>query len=141
MVDAKSYVDINVFIYWLGKHPTYGETAYKWVRKIEDSPRGKYVTSSLTLYETLIIIAGLTGRNLRDKQLVEDVITSITGLKGLMITELEPEDNIQAVELMKEYNLDYEDSLHLAAALRTDAKEIVSNDEDFDNTPLKRSFL
>jgi len=41
---------------------------------------------------------------------------------------------------MEEYNLDYEDSLHLTTALRTDAKEIISNDKDFDKTPLKRSF-
>ena len=141
MVEAESYVDINIFIYWLGKHPTFGEAAYEWIRKIEDSPRGKYVTSSLTLYETLVIIAGLTGRNLKDKQLVEGVIASITGLKGLMIDQLMAEDHIQAVELMREYDLDYEDSLHLATALRTGAKQIISNDEDFDNTPLKRIFL
>ena len=141
MVDPESYVDINIFIYWLGKHPTFGETAYEWIKKIEDSPRGKYVTSSLTLYETLVIIAGLTGRNLKDKQLVEGVITSITRLKGLVIDQLTPEDHIQAVELMKKHDLDYEDSLHLATALRTGVKEIISNDQDFDKTPLRRTFL
>jgi predicted nucleic acid-binding protein len=39
---------------------------------------------------------------------------------------------------MKEYNLDYEDSIHLAVALRTGAQEIVSNDKDFESTPLRR---
>lgn len=42
---------------------------------------------------------------------------------------------------MKKYDLDYEDSLHFAAALKTSVKEIVSNDEDFDKTPLKRIFI
>lgn len=139
-MDVKRYVDVNVFIYWLGDHPTYGETAYRWVRLIERSSRGKYVTSSLTIYEILVIMAGLTGRNLRDKQLVESIVNAITHLKGLVIVRLEPEDYVRAAELMKEYGLDYEDLLHLAAALKAGAKEIVTNDADFDNTPLKRIF-
>ncbi len=135
-----SYVDINVFIYWLGNHPSFGEAAYKWIKKIEGAPRGEYVTSSLTLYETLVIIAGLTGKSLRDRPLIEGVIDSITRLKGLVIEPLKSEDLIQGVGLMKEYELDYEDSLHLTIALRAGAKEIISNDTDFDKTPLRRTF-
>ena len=140
MVDTESYVDINVFVYWLGSHPSLGKTAYEWIKKIEDAPRGRYVTSTLTLYETLVIIAGLTGRSLKHIPLVEDVIGSITSLKGLMIDQLRTADFFQAVDLMKEYSLDYEDSLHLATALRTRAKKIISNDKDFDETPLARTF-
>lgn len=140
MVGVASYVDVNIFVYWLGNHPLFGETAYKWIKKIENAPRGEYTTSSLTLYETLIIIAGLTGKSLRDKRLVEEVIDSMTHLKGLLIRPLKPEDLIQAVELMREYDIDYENSIHLAAALRKGAKEIVSNDKDFDKTKLKRTF-
>lgn len=140
MVDARSYVDVNIFVYWLGNHPTYGEAAYRCISRIEESPQRKYVTSSLTLYEALVIIAGLTGRSLKDKQLVGSIIDAITGLRGLVIIRLEPEDHVRAIELMEEYGLDYEDSLHLATALKTGVKEIVTNDEDFDNTPLKRIF-
>lgn len=50
------------------------------------------------------------------------------------------EELTQAAKLMKEYSLDYEDAVHLATALRNKAKEIISNDEDFDKTPLKRRF-
>lgn len=139
MVGVASYVDVNIFVYWLGNHPLFGETAYKWIKKIENAPRGEYATSSLTLYETLIIIAGLTGKSLRDKRLVEEVIDSMTHLKSLLIRPLKPEDLIQAVELMREYDIDYENSIHLAAALRKGAKEIVSNDKDFDKTKLKRT--
>jgi len=140
MVDVASYVDVNIFVYWLGNHPSLGKTAYKWIKKIENAPKGEYATSSLTLYETLIIIAGLTGRNLKDKRLVEDVIDSMTHLKGLLIDPLKPEDLIQAVELMKKYDIDYEDSIHLTVALRKGAKKIVSNDKDFDSTQLRRTF-
>jgi len=41
---------------------------------------------------------------------------------------------------MKEYDIDYEDSIHLTVALRKGAKEIVSNDKDFDGTQLRRIF-
>lgn len=50
------------------------------------------------------------------------------------------EDVVQATNLMVEYSLNYEDALHLAIALRNGAKEILSNDKDFDETPLKREF-
>ncbi|MEM1547309.1 MAG: type II toxin-antitoxin system VapC family toxin [Candidatus Methanomethylicia archaeon] len=140
MVDSEVYIDINIFIYWLGKHPTFGKTSYEWIKKVEKAPRGKYVTSTLTLYQTMIIIAGLTGKNLKDQELIEEVVNSIKSLSGLKIIPLTMEDMTQAVKLMKEYNLDYEDAIHLASALRSKAKEMISNDDDFDKTPLKRKF-
>jgi len=138
MVVGPRYVDVNIFVYWLGKHPTLGELAYKWVKEIENSSQVKYITSSLTLYEVLVIMAGLTGKSLKDKNLIEEIVTSITNLRGLAVEPLKLEDFIQALALMEEYNLDYEDSLHLSVARRRGAKEIISSDKDFDRTPLKR---
>lgn len=136
----KSYIDINVFVYWLGKHPTFGHTAYKWIKKIEEVPKGNYITSTLTLYQTLVTIAGLSGESLSNRKFVEEVLNSIINLPGLTLTPLTIEDLIQSIKLMEEYNLDYEDAVHLAMALRNKVKEIISNDEDFDKTPLKRIF-
>jgi len=138
MVGRPRYVDINVFVYWLGKHPEFGEAAYDWVKRIEGSPRGEFVTSSLTLYEALVIVAGLTGKSLRDEGFVEAVVGSITRVRGLVVEPLKSEDFAKAVDLMRECGLDFEDSVHLAVALRVDAKEIVSNDRDFDVAPIKR---
>ena len=140
MVDGPRYVDINIFVYWLGKHPTLGEVALEWIRRIESSSRGSYVTSSLTLYEALVIMSGLVGKSLKDKTLIEGVINPIMNLKGLVIEPLRPEDYTIALNLMEEYGLDYEDSLHLSVAKRVGAKEIISNDKDFDKTPLKRTI-
>jgi len=137
---ATKYLDVNIFVYWLGKHPKFGETAYKWIKSVENASRREYVTSSLTIYETLIIVGGLTGRNLRDEKFVEEVITAITSLRGLVVEPLTGDDVIQALRLMEKYGFDYEDSLHLAVAVRIGAKEIVSNDEDFDKSPLRRIF-
>jgi len=141
MVVSKSYVDINVFIYWLGNHPVFGKTAHKWVKKVEEAPKGRYVTSSITLYETLVIMAGLTGRSLKDKTFVEEITKPIVSLPSLLITPLTIEDVSEAFNLMEEYGLDYEDALHLATAIRNKAKEIISNDEDFDKAPLRRKFI
>ena len=140
MVDSSRYVDINIFVYWLGNHPQFGNTACEWIKKIENSRHGEYVTSSLTLYETLVIVAGLSGKSLKDSAFVEEVVYAITHIKGLVIEPLELEDLTKATNLMKEYHIDYEDSIHLAVATRTGVREIVSNDKDFDATPIKRTI-
>jgi predicted nucleic acid-binding protein len=139
MVEYEGYIDTNIFIYWLGNHPVFGEKAYQWVKRVEEASRGKYATSALTIYQTLVVVAGLTNKNLKD-QLVEDIVNAITSLRGLTVIPLTQKDIIQAISLMREYRLDYEDALHLATALRSKAKEIISNDQDFDRTPLKRRF-
>lgn len=77
---------------------------------------------------------------MKDKAFVEEVVNSITHIKGLRIEPLKPEDFTNAVDLMNEYKLDYEDSIHLAVATRTGVREIVSNDKDFDATPIKRTI-
>jgi uncharacterized protein len=141
MVDkSRFYVDVNVFVYWLGNHPKYGQVALEWIKKMETSPRGEYVTSALTLYETIVIIGGLTGKNLKDKNFVQQVINPITSIKGLVIEPLRSEDFKKAADFMNECKLDYEDSLHLAVAIRTGAKEIISNDKDFEHTQIKRTM-
>jgi uncharacterized protein len=125
-------------VYWLGNHPKFGETAHKWIKEIEASKGKQFVTSSLTIYETLVVIAGLSDKNLNDQSFVNEVVSSISHIKGLAIESLLPEDLTKATDLMNDCGLDYEDALHLATALRTGAQEIVSNDKDFDATILKR---
>jgi predicted nucleic acid-binding protein len=137
MVVQPVYVDANIFVYWLGDHPDFGKTAYDWVRKIEDSSRGEYITSSLTVYETLVVMAGLTGKTLKDSHFAGEVVKSISQLQGLRIEPLQAEDFAESTELMSSCQLDFEDALHLAVALRVKAKLIVTNDKDFDKTPIE----
>ena len=139
-METTRYVDVNIFVYWLGKHPKFGEVAYEWIQKIEKSTRKEYVTSSLTIYETLVVMAGLAGKNLKDKTFVEAVTTSLTRMKGLTIEPLKLEDFTGAMELMGNYKIDYEDALHLAVATRIGAHEIISNDKDFSTTHIKRAI-
>ncbi len=129
MVEEKSYVDVNVFIYWLTADSKFGETALRWIEKVEDSPRN-YVTSSLTLWEALVIIAGITGRNLRDQDLSSRVIGAITGT-GISILDLRKEDFVKALDYQLQ-GMDMEDAIHLCVAKRAGCGRIVSNDRDFD---------
>ena len=134
------YVDVNLFVYWLGKHPIFGETAHNWIQKIANSSPREYVTSSLTIYEALYTLAGLAGTNLKDKPFVQQITNALTQIKGLTIEPLKHEDLTTAAELMNNNKLDYEDALHLAVAVRAGAKEIITNDKRFNVTDLKRIF-
>lgn len=129
-----------MFVYWLAKHPDYGEVARKWIERIEYGRRGEYITSSLTLYELVVILAGLAGKSLRDRELIRTVMDAISSLTTLDIVPLEYRDCVKALECMERYGLDYEDATHLAVALRMGATTIVSNDRDFDRVPIERVF-
>ncbi len=67
-------------------------------------------------------------------------VNSLTHIKGLSIEALKVEDLLEAKSLMNECKLDYEDAIHLAVATRIGAQEIISNNKDFDATPIKRTF-
>ena len=99
-----------------------------------------FMTSSLTIYETLVILAGLTGRNLADKEFVSNILSSLTGLRGLKYIPLKNQDYLNAMEYISKFRLDLEDAIHYSAAKRNGIDTIISNDEDFDKTDLKRVF-
>lgn len=140
METTRYYVDVNIFVYWLSKHPLFGDTAYNWIQKITNSSPRKYVTSSLAIYQAVYVLAGLAGTNLRNKLFVQQITTYLTQIKGLTIESLKPEDLTTAAELMNANKLDYEDALHLAVATRTGAKEIITNDKRFNAANIKRIF-
>ena len=137
---SRRYVDVNVFVYWLGDHPIFGERAREWIERIEISRKYTYFTSALTIYETVVILAGLLGRSLRDSEFVEGVIKAFTELETLSVIPLTDQIMVEALRVMGRYGLDYEDSIHLASALAVKASEIISDDKDFDKSPLERTF-
>jgi len=140
MVEPRIYVDVNIFVYWLGGHPELGSIARKWIKKVEEAGQGRFVTSSLTLYELPTIMAGLIGRSLKDRNLIETAVKPVLSLPNMSVSPLLKEDIVNANEFMAKYGIDYEDALHLATAIREEATKIISNDKDFDRTPLKRIF-
>ena len=36
-MDPEAYLDVNVFVYWLGGHPTHGAKAHSWIKMVENS--------------------------------------------------------------------------------------------------------
>jgi predicted nucleic acid-binding protein len=139
-VDTEAYLDVNVFVYWLGGHPTYGAKALRWMNTVENSAGARYATSALSLYQVLVVMAGLAGETMKDAGFVAKVQEAIMGLPGLRIVPLTSMHFSRALDLMQAYGVDYEDALHLAVAMDEGFDKIVSNDDDFDKTPLKRVF-
>lgn len=136
----EAYLDVNVFVYWLGGHPSYGAQAHRWINTVENSVGERYATSALSLYQILVVMAGLAGETMKDAGFVEKVQEAITGLRGLKIVPLTSMHFSKALDLMQAYSIDYEDALHLAVAMDEGFDKIVSDDNDFDKTPLKRVF-
>ncbi len=129
---------MNVFVYWLGGDKQFGKRAHMWVKRMEE--RDGFVTSSLTLYELLTIFAGIAKKSLRDPAFTMTILRAIMGLRGLEVIDLDSEDYIKALTYMETYKLDFEDALHLAAAIKAEAQEIITNDSHFEGLPIKRSF-
>lgn len=82
----------------------------------------------------------MTNKSLTDEEFVKTVVESFTSIGGLKIEPLVKEDFAKALDIMSDFGLDFEDSLHLAVAKRKNAEEIISNDSDFDKTGIKRVF-
>jgi len=125
------YVDVNVFVYWLGNDPVFGDQATEILTRIEKGE--KAVTSSLTLWLVHVLLSGLSERYSEER--------FVEMMKGLVFLRVEPllfEDYGRALEYMKSYELDLEDALHLATALRLGVKEIYTNNGDFDRTSMRR---
>ena len=140
MGKGKRYVDVNIFVYWLAEHPIFGPTAKRWIQEISKSVRNTYITGSITIYEATIILAGLSNTTLKDLKLINSILFSIYDIHGLKIVEVSKDILYEARNLMERYSLDYEDAIHLAIALMENAEEIISNDKDFDRTPINRIF-
>ncbi len=136
MVEERSYVDVNVFVYWLTADPKFGERALRWIERIEEDPRS-YVTSALTLWEVPVILAGVRGSTLRDPDLVGRAVRAVVET-GVTVLELRREDYLTALEFVRQ-GVDLEDALHLASAHRSGCGRVVSNDRDFERF-LKRVF-
>jgi len=91
------------------------------------------MTSTLTIYETLVVLGGLKGASLRDGDFVENVLKAFEALEDRV--HYGPptfEDFKRGLEIMRAYRIDLEDALHDTCALRSGVEEIISNDRDFD---------
>lgn len=128
-MEERSYVDVNVFVYWLTADPRFGERALRWIERVEEDPRS-YATSALTLWEVPVILAGIQGSTLRDPDLATRAVRAVVET-GVTVVELRREDYLRALEFVLR-GADLEDAIHLASALRAGCTRVVSNDRDFE---------
>lgn len=128
------FVDSNVFIYVLDRHPKFGETAKRILKGIEDGEEA--VTSTLVIEE---VCAYLTKQK-RQAELQGFVDTLLT-YGCLLKRPYLFEDIITAKEMSRIYRIDWDDLVITAQMQREGVGEIYSNDADFDRVPrIKRIF-
>ena len=125
------YVDVNVFVYWLGDDPVFGDAATGIIERIEKGERA--ATSSITPWLTHVALVSAAAQNYSEERLVEN----FRELTFLRVEPLAVGDYEKAVGAMHLYGLDLEDGLHFALAERLKIKEVYTNDRDFEKTPLK----
>ncbi len=124
------YVDVNVFVYWLGDDPEYGAQATSIIESIEAGERT--ITSALTPWLTHIVLQSLT-----EGYSAKEVIASFKQLEFLTVIPLTAETYHEAIRNAAEQKLDLEDAIHFTVAKENGATEIYSNDQDFKHTSLK----
>ncbi|NOZ77090.1 MAG: type II toxin-antitoxin system VapC family toxin [Euryarchaeota archaeon] len=128
------YVDVNVFVYWLGDHPEFGSPATKILERIDQGE--KAVTSAITPWLIHVAFEKEAEMGYSFQALME----RLTGVMNLKFAPLDMETYWKAGALSKRHGLDLEDAIHLATALQHGANVIYSNDKDFDKGPIDRVF-
>ena len=124
------YVDVNVFVYWLGDDAVFGDEATAIVKSIERGERA--VTSAITPWLIHVVLRGL-GRSYDE----EKMVARLGELGFLRMEPLVWEDYQTALKCMHLYRLDLEDALHFGVSQRLGIREMYTNDGDFSKTPVK----
>ncbi len=124
------YVDVNVFVYWLGDDAAFGDEATAIVKRIESGERA--VTSAITPWLIHVVLRGL-GRGYDE----EKMVARLGELGFLRMEPLVWADYQTALKAMDANRLDFEDALHLGVAQRLGIQEIYSNDGDFSKTTVR----
>ncbi len=124
-------IDANIFLEILLKQERF-EECKRLIEKINDGSINCYL-SDINLDSILLIL----WNKAKKIKLMQDFLFSIISYDGLSFYFIGIEDRINALKHASSYNLDFEDSMTLQAALATDS-DIISFDRHFDNLPVKR---
>ncbi|BCS92380.1 type II toxin-antitoxin system VapC family toxin [Metallosphaera javensis (ex Sakai et al. 2022)] len=116
----RRYFDVNVFIYYFLKDPFFGDKAYEWLKNTDER-----ITCVITPFEVTYILSKILNISRRDSSLIYTIINAFSDLDVRYVSV--PWENVPGV--MRKYNLDFEDAIHVACALKEMA-EIVSNDQE-----------
>lgn len=128
----KTYlVDTNIFLeVMLSQRRT--EECKSFLAMLRDGNiRG--IVTDFTVHSIMVLMD-------RFKRLEElDVfLSSLAGYKGICLYHTPISDEIKAVKMAQEHDLDIDDAVQYAAALSMNADAIISFDRDFDNLEVPR---
>lgn len=124
-------IDSNIFLEVLLEQKK-SEECKTFLEKVKDGKISCFI-SNFNLDSILLIVWSKTN----DIKPMKDFLLSMLSYDGLSFYSISMEDRINALKHMKLYNLDFEDSLTLQAAISTRSK-IISFDKHFDKLPVKR---
>lgn len=91
------------------------------------------VITDFSIHSIIIIM-----ESLKKKKELRIFLASLTGYKGLSIYDTKIQDELEAIDISLEKNLDIEDSIQYSAALSLNADGIVSLDKHFDGMEIPR---
>ncbi|MDI6859399.1 MAG: type II toxin-antitoxin system VapC family toxin [Methanocellales archaeon] len=117
----RAYIDTNIFIYPMTKHPTFGLHCKNILADIRDG-KLEAVTSVVSLAEVLHVVRG-----------EKDVATAVNAVRGILALPIEfvsvtMSTMLVATDRFKKHNLDSLDAIHLATALQKGVDIFISND-------------
>ncbi len=119
-------IDANIFLEILLEQKK-SEDCKSILREIHKGQR-KAIISIFTI-DTIIL--AMT-RNKVQLSKVKIFLESLRNIRGLKLYNINFRDRMLALDLMKRYELDYEDAVTLQAAISNNCKEILSFDRHFD---------
>ncbi|MDI6884589.1 MAG: type II toxin-antitoxin system VapC family toxin [Hadesarchaea archaeon] len=128
------FVDSNVFIYVLDRHPKFGSTAKGILKRIGGGEEA--ATSTLVIEEVCayLVKGGRTEE-------IPSFVDAIRAYGFLLKSPYIFEDVVTAREMFVKYKIDWNDLIIVAQMQREGIEEIYSNDADFDHVPgIKRIF-
>lgn len=119
------YLDANFFIFANFSKEKQALKAREILKEIEDGR--KAVTSVLALDEVMWTLI-----KMKLKGEIRAIIEEIYSIKNLEIKETPKLTPLRALDFMESYNLRPRDAFHLAVMEEFNIKEIVTDDNDFD---------
>ncbi len=123
------FVDSNIFLE-VELAQEHGDAAKSFLKKIQKGSLSAY-TSEFHV-DSVVVVMENYGATWRD---IAVFLTSLIQYRGLTIYPLTVYDKIKATELMRDWNLDFDDALAAYVAKKLGLKTIVSYDADFDKIP------
>ena len=125
-MEKSFYIDANVFIFAYANDEEIGSECRKIIDLIANGKIYAF-TSVLTFDEFFYQIKKLKGK---EKALI--AASLFLNLNNLSFIEVNLNIINQSLFLLKEYDLDPRDAIHLACALHKEINNFISNDNDFD---------